>query len=222
MSLYVIATPIGQPKDIGYRAKELLQGCKVIIGEEPKSLFRQLASFSIQNVQHKQIYFLNEHISLEDKRELLALCLKHEVAFIVDCGTPGFCDPGAELVRDCRKAGVIVHSVPGPSSLTAFLSICGRSLDEFVFLGFLPVKRAARTRALRLLREERRPIILMDTPYRLKSLLMQLEQELPKRKIVVGICLSTAQERLLSGSPAQVLVRLPVDKAEFIMLLEGN
>ena len=137
MSLFVIATPIGHYPDLGHRSLEILKKCPIIITEERKEGSRLLRHFGIAG---RQLEELNEHSSKEDLGELVKLCKSGEVALISDAGTPGFCDPGADLVALCRKQAISVKSVPGPSSLMALLSICGRRIDQFYFRGFISPK----------------------------------------------------------------------------------
>ncbi len=217
MSLYVIATPIGNPQDLSFRAHSILSQADLIIGEEPKVLRRRLKEWGLPL---KPMECLNEHSRQGDLSELAELCLSHStVALVSDCGTPGFCDPGAELVALCRKKGVRVRSLPGPSSLMAFLSLCGHRLDQFVFRGFLPAETQARKQALNELRNLNLPIVLMDTPYRLKKTLQEIHQVWPQRKLTMGLDLSREEELILEGRASQILDSLPRDKIEFVLLL---
>src|SRR5262249_39225148 len=145
-------------------------------------------------VTNKEIYELNEHSKLNDLNELVELASQGKVALVADCGTPGFCDPGAHLVNLCRRNKISVHSVPGASSLMAFLSVCGHRLDQFFFRGFLPAENTERKQELQKLRNQNIPVIVMDTPYRLKKLLMELKETFPTTKLILGIELSTPNE----------------------------
>src|SRR5258708_24103292 len=122
MSLTVVAVPIGNYEDITLRAKETLANCDVVICEEIKPasiLFKRLG------IPDKEFFQLNEHSTPKDIEPLIELCKIKKVALISDCGTPGFCDPGPELVDGCFKEGVSVGVNPGPSSLMALLSLSG-------------------------------------------------------------------------------------------------
>lgn len=219
MALYVIATPIGHPDDLSPRAAQYLRQAEVVIGEEWKELKALLRQVEAKD---QELYVLNEHSEKEDLKELLDVCRTKEVALVTDCGTPAFCDPGSDLVKACYQEGISVKSLPGPSSLACFISLCGVRLDQFVFRGFLPARGDDREQALRDLTEESRPIILMDTPYRLKKLLEDLKTHFPTRATVLGINLSMDSEIVLRGSASQILKNLKEDKAEFMLLLEGD
>ena len=95
MSLFVIATPIGHAKDISLRAIETLQAAEVVIGEEFKEVSKLLKGLDIKG---KPLEVLNEHSTPDDIQNLLKLCQTKRVALVSDCGTPGFCDPGAALI----------------------------------------------------------------------------------------------------------------------------
>lgn len=220
MALYVIATPIGDDEDISLRARRILGEAELIIGEEAKVTRRLLKRLDLPI---KPIELLNEHSTLEDIKELVQVCKRHDkVALISDCGTPGFCDPGAELVQLCRQHNVPVRSIPGPSSLMTFLSISGRRLPTFYFRGFLPAQNEIRKIEIDRLKTITDPIILMDTPYRLKKLLTELNESMPQSHLVLGMNLSKENEVVLEGTAGAVLKNLVEDKAEFILLLQPS
>ena len=117
MSLSVIATPIGNLGDISYRSVEILKAADLIIGEERKVVSKLIKHLSLGR---KEIELLNEHSDQEDLDFLLNECRIKTIALVSDCGTPGFCDPGALLVKACRKAGIKIDILPGASSLMSF------------------------------------------------------------------------------------------------------
>ena len=216
MSLYVIATPIGNSNDMGIRALELLKNSEIIITEERKVGSKLLREFEIKG---KQLEELNEHTNKEELISLVKLCDNNIVCLISDAGTPGFCDPGADLVKECRKRNIEVKSVPGPSSLMSLLSVTGIRIDQFYFRGFLSPKTEMRSEEIIALKKIKVPIILMDTPYRLKKTLMDLEQNDPKRKLILGLNLSTENEEVLYGNASKMLSTLKIEKAEFVLIL---
>jgi 16S rRNA (cytidine1402-2'-O)-methyltransferase len=216
MSLHIVATPIGPLEDIGQRALEFLSSAEAIIGEEPKATRRRLRSWGLPL---RDIHFLNEHSTDEDLHQLLELCREKRVVLISDCGTPGFCDPGAHLVRLCQKSKVPVHSIPGPSSLMAFLSICGERVDQFYFRGFLPRKKDLRQSAWKELRRRKEPIVIMDTPYRLQRTLEETQQYLPQTQCILGVSLSQEDECIDRGTAQALLKRWSGEKREFLLLM---
>ncbi len=206
---------------MGQRALSLIKACPVIIGEEKKALFRLLSSLSIAA---KEYYFLNEHSTKQDLSAMVEACKSKDAVLLSDCGTPAFCDPGAELVFACRSQNIPVLSVPGPSSLGAFISVCGEKLDHFFFRGFLPAKKEAREYELKTLVKTKIPIVLMDTPYRLHSLLGSLGRHCSKdRLFVLGLQLGDSRaEKIYRGNIRELRAELKaagISKAAFLVLI---
>jgi 16S rRNA (cytidine1402-2'-O)-methyltransferase len=196
MALFMVATPIGNAQDLSERARRVLAEADLVIGEELKVLRQQLKA---AGVQARALDQLNEHSRADDVAHFVSEARAKNVALVSDCGTPGFCDPGADLVRACRAAGVAVHAVPGASSLMALLSVCGHRVDQFVFAGFLPPKQDARASAWRELLREKRAVIVMETPYRCEKFLKELAEFAGDRECVVGLNLTQENEKVLSG-----------------------
>ncbi len=216
MGLTLVATPIGQDQDISLRALDLLKNVEHIILEEFKESTRFLRAHGIAGKNYEQ---LNEHSTAEDLKRLTELCDKSEVALITDCGTPGFCDPGADLVRECRKRGIRVRTFPGASSLMGILSLSSERLDQFVFRGFIPAENEARKKALQELQKEGRAFVLMDTPYRFQKMLSEANEYFSDRRILLTLDLTQETEKILEGTPAQVLKSELPAKAEFMLLV---
>lgn len=216
MSLFVVATPLGNYGDLSLRAIETLKSCDLVIGEEKREvelLLKRAGAFP------KPYELLNEHSKPQELEALVKECATKNVALVSDCGTPGFCDPGADLVSLCRKKKIEIKALPGPSSLMALLSVCGHRVDEFHFMGFLPQESQARTQKLNTLKNSKVATILMDTPYRLKKLLTEISESLPKRQIVLGCDLTQENESVYEGTAQQVLTELKTEKSEFVLLI---
>lgn len=214
--LYLIATPIGDTNEISVRALDILRECEIVICESTKEASKLLRSHGISG---KRYEILDEHSTAEDKAALVPLCADHTVALVTDCGTPGFCDPGADLVGLCRQKNIPVKSVLGPSALMGLLSLSGQRLDEFVFRGFVPAETEARGKALRELTKEKRAIVLMDTPYRLKKTLQDMKEHFSDRRFLLTLNLSQQDECTLEGKIDKIISALPYDKAEFMLLI---
>lgn len=217
MALYVVATPIGNPADISHRGLKILNEVEVIIGEEPKATRKALNELNVS--PRKATHFLNEHTDDQDLEALVELCQQKDVALITDCGTPGFCDPGSRLVALLRKREIAVFAVPGPASLTCFLSVCGQRIDRFLFMGFLPADKSQRRLELTKLKNADLPVILLDTPYRLHALIEDLANLLPDRWCVLSIDLTMPTERFYQGPLKQTLKHLPPGKFEFVLMV---
>lgn len=217
--LYVVATPIGDTSEISARALEVLNSTALVICESTKEASKLLRAHGIAG---KTYELLNEHSTTQDIKRLGELCETQDAVLVADCGTPGFCDPGAHLIKACRQKKIAVKSVLGPSALMGLLSLSSERIDQFVFRGFLPAETEARRKALQELQKEKRPLILMDTPYRLKKTLGDLAEFFPKRRMLLALNLSQPEELLLEGTPSAVSSQLPYDKAEFMMLVYAD
>jgi 16S rRNA (cytidine1402-2'-O)-methyltransferase len=215
MSLTLVATPIGHMNDITLRGLETLKGAEFLILEEFKEGTRFLRHHGISQ---KEMQLLNEHSKPEDLQELVEKCKNLKVALITDCGTPGFSDPGSELVRLCRQKNIPVETCPGPSSLMAAISLFGAKLEQFVFRGFLPAENVARAKALKDLTSEKRPIVLMDTPYRLEKTMKDLLDYFPHRKVLLAMNLTQENQWVLEGKPTELIHQVK-GKAEFILII---
>jgi 16S rRNA (cytidine1402-2'-O)-methyltransferase len=216
MALFVVATPIGNPGDFTQRGLEALRSADLIIGEELKPLRQILKAAGVQAPAMDQ---LNEHSRPADIEHFLGECRVKNVALVSDCGTPGFCDPGADLVAACHKAGVAVHGLPGASSLMALLSVSGVRVDQFVFFGFLPAKAELREAALRELVREKRAVIVMETPYRAARLAADLAQYFGERFCVLGLNLTQEKERVVRARGRDLAQYGPYEDAEPVVLI---
>jgi 16S rRNA (cytidine1402-2'-O)-methyltransferase len=216
MSLELIATPIGDPGDITLRAIDTLKAAEVVIGEERKEVSKLLKALGIEG---KRLELLNEHTRDEDLADLVGLCRTMRVALVTDCGTPGFCDPGARLVALCRAEGLTSRPIPGASSLMCLLSVSGANMREFLFRGFLPADRDERATALSELAREKRPVILMDTPYRMGKLMAELAERFPARRVLLGCDFTQPTESVYEATARDLPALIGERKAEFILAL---
>ncbi len=217
MSLTLVAVPIGNLGDITLRALNSLKEADLYIGEERKPMFRLLKELGIETPKNYEL--LNEHSETSDLQRLSALCQDQKVVLLTDCGTPGFSDPGAELVALCRNNNIKVTSNPGASSLTTFLSLCGVRLTHFDFLGFPPREASQRTQFFKDLATNNNPKILMDTPYRLQRTIQECAQFATNKNMVLGIDLTKDNEVFYTGTCSQVAKNCQENKREFLCLL---
>ncbi|HKC19785.1 MAG TPA: ribosomal RNA small subunit methyltransferase I, partial [Candidatus Dormibacteraeota bacterium] len=145
-----------------------------------------------------------------------------DVALVSDAGTPTVSDPGQALVTAAWAAGHTVVPVPGPSSVTAALSIAGYGGPGFVFIGYLPRKPGEIRRLLDRLREEPRPTVAFESPFRIAKSLALIAESLPERSITVTRELTKVHEEVLRGTAADVMAALG-DRArgEFTVVISG-
>ncbi len=216
--LYMVATPIGNPEDITLRAIRILGEVDVVICEERREGSTLLKKLGITP---KELVSLNEHNEAEQAAALVQrMLLGENMALISDAGTPVFADPGAELIRQAVEMGIKVTSVPGASSLMALLSLLDTRLEQFVYVGFLPRSPQERRQQLQRFLRMNLPLVMMDTPYRLSSLLEDIEKTAGKnRRITLGLNLTQPGEQVLRGTVNEIRRMVQGRKAEFILLL---
>ncbi len=215
--LYIVATPIGNPRDITLRALDVLQEADAVICEEYREGSTLLKKLGIS----KEIILLNEHNEAEQTPSITQrLHEQQALALISDCGTPVFADPGATLIHRAVEEGIPVVPIPGPSSLMAALSILDFKLDRFIYAGFLPRDRDERRKALKHLRSTRFPIILMDAPYRLAPLLADLETVYGSgASVTLGMDLTLSSENIFRGTIGEAQKKLGQRKSEFVLIV---
>jgi 16S rRNA (cytidine1402-2'-O)-methyltransferase len=220
-TLYIVAIPIGHPKDITLRALDILSSVDMIICEDVRNASRFLKQCGLAE---KPFAILSEHTEKLDAGSLVEqLLLGKKAALISDCGTPVFADPGYELIRQATKSGIRVIPLPGPSSLITALSLLDRPLNQFVFGGFLPRENDKRIAALRALKAHGMPIIIMDTPYRLEMLLVDVSKVFsPSQEIMLAVDMTQTTEKIYRGSVTDVLESLEKNKAEFILVIYSS
>ncbi|HSN18068.1 MAG TPA: 16S rRNA (cytidine(1402)-2'-O)-methyltransferase [Gammaproteobacteria bacterium] len=169
--LYVVATPIGNLADISARAREVLASVHVVAAEDTRHSGALLAHLGVKT----PLISLHDHNEAERAPALVArLQAGDSVALISDAGTPLISDPGFDLVRASRAAGITVTPVPGASALVAALSVSGVPTDRFVFEGFLPAKQSARRERLTELAAETRTLVFYESVHRLKESLADM------------------------------------------------
>ncbi len=200
--LFVIATPLGHLDDLSPRAREALRSADCIACEDTRRTSTLLARFEIATPLvscHK----FNEKARLEPL--LRKLAEGRVVALVSDAGTPCIADPGALLVRAAVEAGHEVSPLPGPSAVTTLLSVSGFLSDRFVFEGFLPHRAGERRRVLRELSSETRPLVVYETPHRIREALEDVRAVMGDRALVLGRELTKVHETILRGTPAELL-----------------
>lgn len=217
----MVSVPIGHPDDITLRAIETLRSADFLVCEEKKTGHRLISRHKIK----KPLYTLNEHNERESSDEIIQLLLKNQSgAYFSDAGTPVFADPGRYLVNQCHQLEIPVIPIPGPSSLTAAMSVAGIDLHQFYYAGFLPRDASERRSAIRQLKQYDCPVIIYDTPYRLKALLEDVKAELTGAALAtLLLSLTQPEERILRGPIARISaeVKRNYKKREFVLILES-
>lgn len=173
--LYVVATPIGNLDDITRRAVAVLGSVAAIAAEDTRRTAQLLTHLGLR----RPLISLHEHNeSARTDRLLERLAAGENLALVSDAGTPLVSDPGYRLVRAARTAGLPVLAVPGPSSVTAALSVAGLPTDRFRYEGFLPARTSARRRRLTELAAVDCTLVLLESSHRVAAALADLAQVL--------------------------------------------
>jgi 16S rRNA (cytidine1402-2'-O)-methyltransferase len=196
--LYIVATPLGNVRDITLRALDVLASAEAILCEDTRVSGKLTSRYQIPT---RRIAY-HEHNAEAMRPKILARLEKGEaLALISDAGTPLISDPGMPLVRAAREAGYDVYNVTGASAPIAALSISGMATDRFTFAGFLPTKQGARRRALADLGSQSGTLALFESAKRVGALIDDIEAELGARDICVARELTKKFEELIFGTP---------------------
>ncbi len=199
--LYIVATPIGNLGDITLRALDLLRDVDRIACEDTRVTQRLLARYGIE----KPLLAYHDHNAAAMRPKLLdRLAAGERIALVSDAGTPLIADPGYKLVAAAAAAGIAVRSVPGPSALTAALSVAGLPTDRVLFLGFLPARRAARRAALAAAAEVPASLVVYEGPHRLAKSLADMCSVLGDRAAALCRELTKLHEEVRRGTLSQL------------------
>jgi 16S rRNA (cytidine1402-2'-O)-methyltransferase len=203
-ALFVVATPIGNLEDLSFRAVRVLREVKVIACEDTRHTRLLLQRHAIVT----PLVSYHEHNERSRAPELVRrLRAGESVALVSDAGTPLLSDPGYTLIREAISSGVPVVPIPGPSAITAALSVAGLPTDRFVFLGFLPRKSAERRRVLEAVQGIPWTLVLFEAPTRVEATLTELQAILGDRPIALMRELTKRFEEVLRGTPREVLAQ---------------
>jgi len=219
--LYLVSTPIGNPEDITLRGLSMLRSADFIICEEFREARRLLSKYEIE----KELISLNEHNESEVAGDiLLRLMDGKNAALISDAGTPLFSDPGHLLVGLCIRNEIKIIPVPGANSLLPALIGTGFSFDKFYYYGWLSAKKDIRRQQLVKLKNIREVLILMDTPYRLQSLMEDIIKVMGSNiPAVLAFDLTLPDEKFLRGTTGKIYNTVVKEKlkGEFVLVLNN-
>lgn len=221
-TLYLCATPIGNLEDMTFRVIRILKEVDLIAAEDTRNSIKLLNHFEIRTPMTSY----HEYNKIEKGRKLVEKLQEgKDVALITDAGTPGISDPGEELVRMCKEAGIAVTSLPGACACITALTLSGMSTRRFAFEAFLPQDKKERRRILDEACTETRTMIFYEAPHRLVKTLRELENTLGShRRITVCRELTKKYETVYSdslGGAVRYYEEVP-PKGECVLVLEGK
>lgn len=217
--LYVVATPIGNLADLTERARAILAAVDLIACEDTRTTGGLLTRLGLR----KELFPYHEHNETEAAEKLAEqLVAGKSIALVSDAGTPALSDPGFRVVRACRRRGLPVVPVPGPSALTAVLSASGLPTNGFLYVGFLPPKSAARIAFFEKYRAFEYTLALYESCHRIDKAVREIVATLgPERVICVAKEVTKIYEAFFVGRASDVQARLAKAslKGEFVLLI---
>jgi len=226
-ALYLVATPIGNLADISLRALHVLALADTVACEDTRHTQTLLRAYGIEKTG-AQLLALHQHNELEAAQQVLVrLHQGQRVVYVSDAGTPAISDPGARLVAAVQAARLLAVPVPGPSSITAALSVAGIDMGDhqaggFVFAGFLPSKATERLAAVAALEPESRAVVLLEAPHRIEAMAQALSA-LGPRRITIGRELTKQFEEIATLAAQDFPAWLAADsnrsRGEFVLVL---
>jgi len=226
-NLYIVATPIGNLEDITLRAINILKDVDCIIAEDTritKKLLDFIATYLKLSNYNPNLISYHQHSGEGKKFEILNMLLNGKnLALVTDAGTPGISDPGNELIDFLLsyKSDLKVIPIPGPSSITAALSVSGFRTDKFLFLGFWPKKK--QDKLINYLKTSKLPFVFYESPFRIIKTLITLKKAFGGDiRVFVGRELTKLYESLYRGKISEVLEKLQKErlKGEIVVVVE--
>jgi 16S rRNA (cytidine1402-2'-O)-methyltransferase len=220
-TLYVVSTPIGNLDDITIRAIDALRNADLIACEDTRK-----SRVLLQRLQISTNLVSLHRFSESSKTNMILerLAQGQNVALISDAGTPAISDPGHRLVRAAQDAGIVVTPLPGPSSITAALSVSGMDCSSFVYLGFAPRKDEQRRTFFRRIVSEKRTCVFFETPHRIEATLNIGSDVLGARRVALFRELTKLHEEIIVGTASDIHAELASRdsvKGEIVVVVEA-
>jgi len=221
-TLFIIATPIGNLKDITLRALETLKEVDVVLAEDTRVTKKLLVHYEIKT----PLLSYHQHSKESVMEKAFQLLFEgKDLALVSDAGTPGICDPGNELIAFLlkRNSKIQIVPIPGASAITTLLSIAGIGTDKFLFLGYPPHKKG-RKKFFEEVVASKHPVLFYESPHRIMKSLKEMEALDPKLSLVVGRELTKQFETIYRGSSKEIQKKLEENpiKGEFVLLVYSS
>jgi len=216
-ALYIVATPIGNLEDISFRAIRILGQVKLIAAEDTRTTRNLLRKYNIKT----KLTSYHEFNKRDKLDYILGLLETGDVALVSDAGMPGISDTGYELVNGAIGRGKEVVVIPGASAVLTALTLSGLPLNEFVYLGFLPRKKAERADKLESLETDKKTVVFFESPHRLIGSLRDIQKVLGNRRLAVCRELTKIHEEVFRGTVSQAIGHFTNPRGEFTVVMEG-
>jgi 16S rRNA (cytidine1402-2'-O)-methyltransferase len=235
--LYILSTPIGNLEDLSSRAKRILGEADLILAEDTRQAGKLIFYLSSSSRKRSastlgipdpdfirsrmtSVISFHEH---SDARKLAMVIGEiksgKDVVYLTDAGTPNLSDPGGKLVEAAMTAGIAVSPIPGPSALTALISVAPFSCQEFIFKSYFP-KKKGREKMIEYIKSQKMPVYFFESPHRIQKTLEFLAERLPGHKILIGRELTKRFEQIVFChlTDGKTLERI-IPKGEFVLAL---
>lgn len=218
--LYLIATPIGNLKEMSLRALEVISEMDIIAAEDTRNSFSLLNNFGIQ----KEMFSLREHNEIEASKHLLEKIKEgKKVAYMSDAGYPGISDPGYLLVKEMIKNDIAVSTISGSSAFINALVASGLDTKHFYFYGFLPAKENEAKEEISSLKNRKETVVMYEAPHRIMKTLSLLKEVLGNRYVCLARELTKINEEYIRGNLSELLeLDESTIKGEIVLIIEGN
>ena len=218
--LYLIATPIGNLKEMTPRALEVLSDIDIVAAEDTRNSKSLLAKYDI----HKEMFSLREHNEIEASKHLIKLLKEgKKVAYMSDAGYPGISDPGYLLVKEAIANDIAISTINGACAFINALVTSGLPTDHFYFYGFLPPKDNEAKTVLESLKGRKETIIFYESPHRIEKTIHLLNEVFSKRYAVIARELTKINEEYIRGQLDELVsLDFTTLKGEMVIILEGN
>lgn len=222
MTLYVVATPIGNLQDLSERAREVLSTVPLVLAEDTRVTAKLLAHIKAR----PRVLAYHQHSTPERISELLENLRTNDAALVTDAGTPGVSDPGGRLIQEAYSIfgdDIRIVPIPGPSAVMAAASICGFPMNEFVFLSYPPHKKGRKTFFDNVAKTEM-AVIFFESVHRIDKALNELKNRCPNRQLVVCRELTKKFETVSRGTVVEIEAKLnsSPQKGEYVVVVAPN
>ncbi len=216
--LYIVATPIGNLEDITLRAIRILKEVDLIAAEDTRQTLKLLNHLEIKKTM---ISYHRHNEGIRTENLIKQLKDGKKIALVSDAGTPGICDPGEDIIKECIKENIKIIPIPGACAMINALVISGISTKEFTFVGFLPLNKKNRREKLEEIKKANKTVILYEAPHKLKNTLKDLSTILVDREIVLVRELTKIHEETIRGTASKLQDNVEDIKGEIVLIIEG-
>ncbi len=220
--LYLVPTPIGNLRDLTFRALDVLAGVDLIVCEDTRVTAKLLKAFGLK----KSMRVYNDHATEKDRNAIVKIIEEGEsVALVSDAGTPLVSDPGFKLVRQIIAQGHMVTSLPGPSAILPALQLSGLPSDAFSFVGFLPARSGPRKAILEKWKDRTGTLICFETGPRLEESLKDIKKVMGDRPAAIARELTKLYEEVRRGRLSDLIEDVSQNgapKGEIVLVIGEN